>query len=386
MQTERHPPKIILIGTQMTRAGAQYSLLKLGRGLQARGWQVSAAFLYDKDGLQADWQAAEGFPVLDMGLWRKGGRWWDAWRLLVGWLRLLRLLRAGQFDLLMSFTQHCNLLAIPAAWLAGVPVRVASNRGCIDGMPPWMSRLHGAMVNSAATTCLVANSEHVRGAALEFEKVHPQKIVVIPNGVELPDLQGRETARRAVCAEFDLAPDANVLLSVGRLTRQKGHTYLLDALPDVLRAYPNTLLLAVGDGDLRQPLQEQARRLGLENAIRFTGMRADVPRLLLAADLFVFPTLWEGMPNALLEAMAYRLPCVASAIPEVQEVMVHGESGYLFPARQSAPLAQALITLLSDAALRQRLAQGSRAVVEKRYSVAGMWEAYAGLFEQLLSP
>jgi len=124
----------------------------------------------------------------------------------------------------------------------------------------------------------------------------------------------------------------------------------------------------------------------LENAIRFTGMRADVPRLLLAADLFVFPTLWEGMPNALLEAMAYRLPCVASAIPEVQEVMVHGESGYLFPARQSAPLAQALITLLSDAALRQRLAQGSRAVVEKRYSVAGMWEAYAGLFEQLLSP
>jgi glycosyltransferase involved in cell wall biosynthesis len=379
---DKHDLSVLLLGTQMTRAGSQHALLRLGQGLHGRGWRVSAAFLYDKDGLHTEWQRQSGIPIADLRSWKKKGGMWNVFRLAGGALRLVRLMRRERFDLIMTYTQHSNLIAIPLAWVAGVPLRIASNRGCIDGMPPWLSRMHGKMINSSLATCLVANSEHVRRQAISLEKVDPAKIVVIPNGVPLTSEINREKARAQVCAEFNLPANVHLLVTVGRLTRQKGHVYLIQAMPRILQAHPNTHLLLIGEGELRQSLSNLAADLGVSAAVHFLGLRADVGRLLSAADVFVFPTLWEGMPNALLEAMAAGIPVAASSIPETREILKDGENGLLFTVEDAQAAAEAIQRLLGDRALRERLGKAGREYVVAHFSIEQMVSAYAVLFEQ----
>ncbi len=375
-------PSVFLLGTQMTRAGAQHSLLKLGRGLHTRGWRVSAAFLYDKDGLRDEWQRHYGIPIYDLRAWQKNGGAANLLRLGRGFLVLVDLLRRERNDLIMTYTQHSNLIGIPLAWLAGVPLRIASNRGCIDGMPPWLSRLHGWMVNSRLTSCLVANSAHVREEAVDQEKVVPSKITIVPNGVPLPEQTDNPAVRAQVCAEFAIPSNAQLLVTVGRLTRQKGHVYLIQALPQILQAYPDAHLLLIGEGELRQPLSDLARELGVLHAVHFLGLRADVGRLLSAADIFVFPTLWEGMPNALLEAMASGIPAAASSIPETREILKDGENGLLFTVADARAAAAAVLRLLGDADLRNRIGVAGREFVAQHFSEGRMISAYAALFQK----
>lgn len=372
-------PSVLLLGTQMTRAGSQHALLRLGQGLHQRGWQAEAAFLYDKDGLQEEWQRQTGIPVHNLNAWLKNGGLGNGFRLMGGMLRLLTLLRREKFDLIMTYTQHSNLVAIPLAWLAGVPLRIASNRGCIDGMPGWLSCLHGALVNRLAA-CLVANSQHVRDEAIALDGVRAERIVVIPNGVPLPPEVDHRDTRSQVRAEFGLTAETPILITVGRLTRQKGHVFLIQSMPAILQKHPETHLFLIGDGELRRPLSALAHELGVQAAVHFLGMRPDVQRLLGAADVFVFPTLWEGMPNALLEAMALGIPAAASSIPETGEILVHEENGLLFPAEDAPGCAAAVLRLLDDGGLRRRLGAAGRVFVAEHFSVERMIANYADLF------
>lgn len=368
---------ILLLGTQIAIGGAQKVLLNQAGWLHEQGYPVTAAFLYDREGLCETWQKKYAFPIVNLNAWQMRGRdLRNLIKILPGLIRLYRLMRRGRFSALESFTHECNLLALPLAWLANIPIRLASHHGRIDRFPIYLERLHSWMVNQGLATYLVVVSERVCQDAIK-EGVHPERIVIIPNGVQLPKSNPEEI--QTIRHELGMREGEMLVLSVGRLSVQKAHTYLLQAIPAVLRRFPNTLFAIAGDGPLRKELETEAARLGIQERLRLLGMRGDVPRLLAAADIFALSSRSEGMPIALLEAMGMGTAVVASRVAGVNEVVQDGVHGLLTPSEDVPALAGALIRLLEDPELRKRLALAGYERVNQEFSLDKMCRRYAAL-------
>ena len=377
-------PRILLLGSQMAVAGAQRVLLDQADWLSARGYQVTVAFLYDRDGLQSAWQAGRSYPLLDLRFRKQGaGFFRNALSFAGGLLRLFQLLRSGRFQVIETFTHHSNLIGCPLAWLAGVPVRIASHHGRIERLPRLLERLHAWMVNRGIATRLVAVSREVVQQSIE-EGVQPQRISLIPNGVA-PQAHNPQLANACRLSLLD-QPNGQLLISVGRLTYQKGHTFLLQAMPAVLERFPNTHLALAGDGPLRADLEAEAARLGIQDRVHFLGVRGDVPELLAAADVFVMPSRWEGLPLALLEAMNAGKPVVVSEVPGVREALDGGACGIIVPIENPQALAGALTELIADGSLRMRLGQAAQTRFNCHYTLDTMMARYLDLLDPDQSP
>lgn len=371
-------PSILFLGSQMATGGAQNVLLTLAQWFQQQGYCVVVAFFYDRDGLQSRWEQKYSFPIINLGGWIfTGGALQKGWLLARGLLRLYRLLISRRFQVIMTFTHHSNLLGLPVAWAAGVPVRIATHHGRIHNFSSQLERLHAWMVNSRVTARLVAVSESMREAAIE-EGVKPERISIIPNGIELrsTDLQARSRARQL----FGVGQDVPVILSVGRLTPEKGHACLLDAIPGILAQIPDAHFFLAGDGSLRTNLEQQSKRLNIHSRVTFLGMRQDVSLLLAGADVFVLPSISEGLPLALMEAMSAGLPVVASDVGGVKEVVVDGETGLLVSPGNPESLKCSVVNLLNDPKERIRLGEAARKLIEKKYALDRMCNLYAQLF------
>jgi glycosyltransferase involved in cell wall biosynthesis len=183
-------------------------------------------------------------------------------------------------------------------------------------------------------------------------------IRVVPNSVELPPRVSSEE-RRAIRTELAGNPDDPLVITVGRLTPQKGYKDLLAAFSRVARDFPHTRLLIVGQGRLHAELQRRIAELGLEQQVQMLGLRTDVPHLLAASDIYVNSSLWEGLSEAMLEAMAAGLPVVATAVGDAPWVVVDG-AGCLAPPGQPERLAEALSELLADPERRHRFGAAAR--------------------------
>jgi glycosyltransferase involved in cell wall biosynthesis len=172
------------------------------------------------------------------------------------------------------------------------------------------------------------------------------------------------------------------VLTVGRLDPQKGHRHLLVAATEV----PDAVFVLAGEGTERQALEELADRLNVADRVRFLGDRSDVADLLAACDVFVLPSLYEGLPISLLEAMAAERPAIATAIGGVDEVVRDGDSGLLVPPAQPGELAAALRRLLADEQLRARLAAAGHSLVTSEFSAPDMVRRVVELYELLSQP
>jgi len=267
-----------------------------------------------------------------------------------------------------------------AAWIwskfSGLPYIVSLRGGDVPGFRPYdfarQHRLLGPWLRRVwrRAGAVVANSEGLRQLAIGFEALVP--IQVIPNGVDLE-------AFRA--GERQWTPPR--LLFVGRIVYQKGLDLLFDALGQ-LKDLPWQLDL-VGDGPRVSHLKEQAASLGLADKIRFLGWlsRAELPKTYQQANLFVYPSRHEGMPNAVLEAMASGLPVLATRIAGNEE-LVSADTGVLVAPEDAAALQAALGPLLVDAGLRQRLGSAARQRVEQTYSWHGVAQAYLDLMRKIV--
>ena len=229
---------------------------------------------------------------------------------------------------------------------------------------------------------VIAVSEAARDFLIAAKGYPPGRVVVVPNGRDLSVYgpgEGREPVRRAL----GLDAAAPVVGVVGRLEAQKGHTYLLDAWPDVRRDFPGARLLVVGDGALRAELEARALGPGLHGSVTFTGFRADVPRVLAALDVLVLPSLYEGMPLTVIEASAMGLPVVATAVDGTPEVVRDGETGRLVPPARPAALADALRALLADPARARAMGRAGRAHVLARFDLDTQVEATARVYRRV---
>ncbi|MEM3731853.1 MAG: glycosyltransferase family 4 protein [Candidatus Bathyarchaeia archaeon] len=184
-----------------------------------------------------------------------------------------------------------------------------------------------------------------------------EKIFVIPNGVDSDFFKPS-------------SKDPNLITWVGRLVPEKGLVYLLYAMREIVRVHPNVKLFVIGGGPLEARLVKLADELSLSGNVRFVGSvgRAEVARFLSRSSIFVFPSLREGLPLSVLEAMACGVPVVGSDIPGINDVIVNGGNGLLAPAKNSEALADAVLTLLNDAELRKKMGQNARNLIIEKYS------------------
>jgi len=205
-----------------------------------------------------------------------------------------------------------------------------------------------------------------------------RRVTVVHNAVRADVFEAAPDRRVEVLPEAAGRP---VVLTLARLDAQKGLEYLIGAA-DLL---PDALFLIAGDGGERRRLEALARDKGLAARVRFLGYRDDASRLLAACDVFVLPSLFEGLPVSVLEAMAAGKPVVATAIPGTDEAVLHGRTGLLVPPADPLALADAIKAILSDPTLSRRLGEAGRERVQQHFSAARMVERVMGVYEELLA-
>lgn len=291
---------------------------------------------------------------------------------------IYRLIKKENIHILRTHQFHGNLYGRIAGVIAGVKIMVPSFHNVYrsPGKPKFIRCLLNHFLSKFSYK-LVAVSESIARDIMRYDRVGAEKIKVINNGVELRrfDLKiSKEEAR----SKLNL-PDSLVIIgTVGRLHKQKGHKFLIESV-----SYLNDILLAIaGEGELKEELKKEAERLGVN--CRFMGSLDphEVPIFLRAIDIFCFPSLWEGFPSSLVEAMASGLPVIASDIPPIKEIL--DNSGILVPPGDSEKLGQALQTLIEeDPSLRKLL--GTKAKERANlFSIERTVSSYESLFDEAL--
>lgn len=358
----------------MAVGGAQKLLLEQALWFQQHGHKVTVLFFYDRDDLHEKWVKTYPFEIQNLEAFdKKAGGLQSLPKLLSGLLKLWRILKQGKFDAIITFTHDSNVLGLPLAWLAGIRARVGTHLGEIRGMSKWRESLHTFLVNSGIIQTLVASSARTRNNSIEVG-VRPQRITTIYNAIMPFDVAHID--REAVRQQIGLKKNEVFFLAVGRLVYEKGHEFLIEAMATVIKEDSRAIAGICGAGPLHAQLQSQIERLGLQNKVKLLGQWDSIPEILAAADVFVLPSRWEGLPMALLEGMMAGLPVIATRVEGVDEVVQPGEHGLLVPLESPAELAQAILQLLRSPADRQRMGAAARERVLGSYTTDRMCEAY----------
>ena len=227
---------------------------------------------------------------------------------------------------------------------------------------------------------VVGVSDHTTRELGWYPRIGRGKLVTIPNGIDgeaFTENQDRALAKR----RLGLDPSRVVVgLAVARFTPQKGLDVLLDAFETVVAAHPEACLAIAGDADGRAEMETSVRARGLGEAVRFLGRRSDMVNVLAAFDLYALSSRWEGLPMAVLEAMAAALPVVATRVGGVPTAVRHGVTGLLVPAEDPSSLARALGLLLGAPGLRAAFGEAGRRRYHERFTAAAMTRAYERLY------
>jgi sugar transferase (PEP-CTERM/EpsH1 system associated) len=275
--------------------------------------------------------------------------------------------------------------AVPAARLARVPFVVHGEHG------REMSDPHGRMGrrNRARRTLaplvsrFVTVSEDLRRWLVEVVGVPPHKVTTIQNGVDLSRFGHLE--RYPARLRLELSGDSVVVGTVGRLDPVKDQAGLIRAFATLAPSHPEAVLVIAGDGPCRPALTRLIEDLGMASRVHLLGARPDVPAVLAAMDLFVLPSIAEGISNTILEAMASGLPVVATRVGGNPELVEHGVGGALVPAQEPAALAAAMAAYLDEPGIRALHGKSSRQRAAERFGLERMCSAYAGLYRDLLA-
>jgi len=295
--------------------------------------------------------------------------------------RIRRYFLKHQPHVVHTFLMTGSLYGRLAAILAGVRVVIGTEVN-IYARKPWR-HIVGERLLMMGTDRVIASAATVREAYLRQLQADADKVEVIYNAVDWSQLH-QSVAPDALRASIGIPVDAKVAGIIARLNEQKGHTHLLEALATEPRL-ADVHLMIVGDGELATDLRHDADRLNLARRVHFLGARRDLGNLLAAMDVFVLPSLWEGLPLSLVLAMGAGIPVIATSVGGVPEVVQDGRTGLLVPPGDPAALGQALARAFDDRALRDRLAGAASAAVRSRFGVDQYIDSIVDLYDRLLS-
>lgn len=365
------PRSIAMLSESDLRGGAETLMLHLARGLRDRDYRIHFVGPEHGCGWLGDAFRNEGFPTHTFHLKRA---------LDPGCVRdLAALARRFRIGLLHSHHFAMGVYGTAAAKLSGLP-HVITMHGIGDQIQVWRRRLalRCAFRLSEAVVmvsgALKAEMREALGPACDAAKI-------IANGV--PPSQGDRSKLRR---ELQVSDGELLIVAVGNCYYNKAHSVLLEALALLPPSLPWRLAIAGRPEEATPVLEGLIRRHGWEQRIALLGGRADVPDVLAAADLFAMPSLSEGLPMALLEAMSAGLPVVATNVGGIPEAVQDGREGLLVPASDPAGLSAALRRLLTDEDERRRFAAAAQAKADLVFSPGAMIEAYVRLYEEVASP
>ncbi len=359
-------PVVVLLVTTFDIGGAERVYIELARGLVRRGYRVVAAALQWRSGAVARELADTG--VETVGLAMRGKT--DALVLL----RLVRLLRRERASVLYTFLIHAHVIGRLAGLLARTPVILSSQQ--IMG---WEARMSERLNRATARWCtaVVGVSANVSRYLVDRVGIPAGKVVTIYNCVDVSAFEGRRGRRRAVTGP--------VIGSIARLNPEKDHTTLLHAFAILRGRDPSLRLVLAGGGPERERLEQLAGSLGLDGAVEFLGHVEDVRPIHERLDVYVQSSHVEGLPVAVLEALAAGLPVVAARVGGNEEAVIDGVGGLLVPPRNPEAMAAAIARFLEDPELAARMGFAGRRHVEDLFSAAAMVEATDRLMRRLLA-
>ncbi len=382
----RHPlPRpyhVVHLLPDLMVGGGQQVVLTAASHLDPQLFKVSVWYMAPHHPMRPLYQRA-GIPTLCLG-YQGGLR--DGARTL---LRLVQGLRREHVALLHVHSSLDKGYGLLAGVVCRVPVVVHLHmphnyRKPHSVLGRWRAGLRGWM-HSLAVKHYIAVSEDVKRAHLPFR---PGRIPVnvVYNGIEAERFRPPGPAVLTdLRRELGLADQGPVLVNVAMLRKHKGQRWLIEMMPWVLQRYPQARLLIVGDGEERMALEGMVRDRGLGQAVRFLGVRHDVPHLLALAQVFLFPSLGEGLGIAALEAMAAARPVVAFRLPVLEEFIEDGVTGYLATPEDPVDLAQKALLVLSNPRLAEAMGQRGRRVVEERFTVQAAVSRLESIYLSLLS-
>ena len=347
--------RLLHLITELATGGAQISLLRLLEHLDRQRYDIQVACLYNGEREIAQKIRALGIPVTDLGMRTK---WhWGAF------IHLFRLVKKFKPHILHTWMFHANIPGRILGRLAGVPIIVNGERtmGMEKHWRMYLNHLTGALADR-----ILCVSEHVAQFAREEIGLPAEKLVVIPNGIEMDafsHLPSKEAAREIL----GLPREGLLVGSIGRSQQVKGFDILIESFQQFASQFHTVHLIFAGSGPEFAALQSQASRWDHLGQIIFLGNVDDVRPVLAALDIYVQPSRYEGMPNAVLEAMASGLPVVASAVGGIPEIVQDHVTGVLVPPQQVSILTAALKSFLMDANTRMRFGRAGREFIRQYY-------------------
>lgn len=368
------PPRILHVIDSLDLGGAQVVLWNLLRHAARERFEIEAACLH---GHGVFWErlVATGLPVHSLS----AHRFWPAYvPALVG------LIRRRRFDIVHCHLLGANLIAKPLAALLGVPVRINHDH-CNDkaaSFRGWVAAADGRA--NRLSTHVIAVSESTRRFLTARESVPEDRATTIHNGIDLTLFQPRPEQRAEARKQWALPDEAFVIAGIGRLIYQKNFALFLEVAAEVLRQHPHAFFVLAGTGEDEAALRAQAAQLGIAGRVRFLGYVAEMTALYPALDLLLLTSRYEGLPMAILEAMAVGLPIVASRLDGVAEVLRDDEDGALVPEGGRDGYVARVGELIAQPALARRYADAALAKVRAQHSAEAMTRAVEAVYARCL--
>jgi glycosyltransferase involved in cell wall biosynthesis len=381
--------RLAIVAPSRERGGAEEYLVTLAGAAVRAGWEVHAGFppAPATDTLRRQLrQIGVAEQALRIGSSHRPGKAGAARRIVTDFASTAAYLTRVRPAVALTMLPHPE--AAPGALLATTALRLPA-LVVFQLVPPDLTissrrrRLYALARRRQRWVAVSDENRRVLGRAFDFDD---ERLIRIYNGTAVtapPSPTQRREARAALVAELGVPWDAKLLLTVGRLSHQKGYDHLLDAVPAIAERFPEVVFLWAGSGELESDLRRRIHALGARDRVRLLGQRNDVRRLLAAADLFVFPSRYEGFGFALVEAMAARVPVVASDRSAIPEIIGDSEHGLLFRLGDREQLTERIAWALAHEHEISTMAERAAARVAERFGEEQMLERTLGELEAL---
>lgn len=378
--------KILLINTQMEKGGAQKAMLSLASNLSTELFDVTVCTMYDKGNFIESFEKDYDLKINNLKMKQQGGGLLaKLFAFLKGLLLLGQIIKKNKIDVVQSYSHTANIIVPLIAFMFGVKVRITSQRMSLDKMSKKVQWLDRLVENSFLVTKLTSVSEGTKKSCIRDQNINPEKIFTIPNGIDLVKLDKviAEADLNKLKTKLNIEEGQISVITVARLHKQKGHTYYLQAIKKVVKKYPNTKYYLVGHGELQPAIEKYINDNNLANNVVLLGARNDVPALLATCDIFVLPSLWEGMPNTVLEAMGVGMPVIATSVDGTPEIISNEFEGILITPKRVDEIEKALLLLLNDEKLRTDMSSAARQRIEDHFSLNRTTKMFESLYLEL---
>ena len=386
--------KIIHVITRLDKGGSAENTLLTVRGLDRemydvvliRGLSVESNMTEDEAGaVKESLREAEreGVRVITVpSLVRRVSPFYD----LKAFFALIKILRHEHPDIVHTHTSKAGISGRWAAFFAGVPIIIHTPHGHVfwgySGRCKTLFYIVLEKLTACITDKIIALTEQEKKDHIHFHIAPEDKFSVVHSGIDLDRFSNLSVDPAAMKRSLEI-PEGNLVVgTTGRLTHVKGHRYLIEAASKIMNIRPDTTFVFLGDGELSDELKNIASKLGIEENVKFPGWRPDVAEVMSIFDVFVLPSLNEGMGRVLVEAMALGKPIVASDVGGISDLVIHDRNGYLVPVGDVETLAARIKELLDDFGKREKMGNMGRRYAAK-YSSEEMVKKIDQLYREL---